>query len=98
VKSKDSQKIITLTLSKMKKEQDKKITLHMQGVDLANYQNGFYDALIDTVIYIIGGDDKILRDYIEWWLLESGKSIVLNGINICVKDADSFSRFLFTLE
>jgi hypothetical protein len=98
VKSKDSQKIITLTLSKMKKEQEKKITLHMQGVDLANYQNGFYDALIDTIIYIIGGNDKILREYIEWWLLENGKAIVVNGVNVCVKDSRSFSDFLFSLE
>ena len=94
----DNKKIIALTLSKMKKEQEKKSMIYSEGVDLTNYQNGFYEAVMDTVVYIIGKNEKVVREYIEWWLFENGKVIVVNGVSICIKDAKSFSDFIFSLE
>lgn len=90
--------VVALALSGMKKEQEKKTSLFEHGVDLANYQNGFYNVAIDMLVHLVGANKKVVREYIEWWLLENGQEVLVDDVNLCVKDASSFTDFLFTLE
>jgi hypothetical protein len=88
---------VTLALTGMKKEQIKKTIIHKFGVDLANYENGFYTVAANLLIHLIDAKENVVREYIEWWLFEKGNKINVDGAEICVKDAESFTNFLFTL-
>ena len=72
-------------LDRVKQEYNKRDSLYENGVDLSNYQNGLYDTTMDSIYYILVGDDianrEILKDYIEWWLFESVEKIIYRTNN-----------------
>jgi len=94
----ENKNAVTKALTSMQQEQKKKTVLHENGVDLANYQNGFYEASIELLVHLVGATPKVVREYIEWWLLEDGDEITIDSCEVSVKEVNDFTEFLFTLE
>lgn len=81
-------------LNRMKKEVDKRNYIREHGVDLANYENEFYNTTMDLLLEYLG--HKYKTD-IEWWLFEdTATEILINGETYNIKDArDFFNKVIF---
>lgn len=95
---KDKKNIVTSVLSKMKAEQEKRSVIYQHGVDLSNYENGFYESAMELLVCMFDGNSEVVREYIEWWLFEGGEEVFVGGGKISVKNADKFVGFLTDLE
>lgn len=68
---KETQTFCAEILAKMKTENDKRCEIYKHGVDLANYQNIYFECLMSCIVRLLKFDQNELKDMIEWWLFES---------------------------
>lgn len=72
--------ILAKCLVDIKNEHNKRDEIRKHGVDLANYENGYLDSLLNLINFHLNsyGDDK--DDEVNWWLFErTPKIIYLKG-------------------
>lgn len=62
--NKETFDMITSSLDTLKKELLKREDIYKYGVDLANYENLYYDVSMNLIVYLLGG----FKDEISWWL------------------------------
>jgi hypothetical protein len=82
-------------LSIMKEEHEKRNVLYEHGVDLTNYNDMYYNCLINVLIYNLGID---MKDSIEWWLYEDvDKIITIDGVEHDVSNPVNFLKLELSL-
>jgi len=85
--------LFTSILGKMKQEVEKRDVLYAHGVDLINYQNIYYDCLMDTFEF----EKKGIKDEVEWWLYDSvEKKYWVKEVEYDVSDPKDFLKFIFS--
>jgi len=86
-------RLITNILGRMKNEANKRSKIYKYGVDLANYENGYLESLIDLVSHIL--HDK--KEEIEWWLFEDvKKQYFIKDLIFDVEKPKDFVNFLLS--
>jgi hypothetical protein len=79
----------------MKEEHEKRNVLYEHGVDLTNYNDMYYNCLINVLIYNLGID---MKDPIEWWLYEDvDKTITIDGVEHDVSNPVNFLNLELSL-
>jgi hypothetical protein len=77
-------------LSIMKEEHEKRNVLYEHGVDLLNYNDMYYNCLMNVLVYNL---DMDMREPIEWWLYEDVEKVVeFNGVEYDVSNPVDFLK------
>ncbi len=97
------QKLIE-TLELLKQEVDKRNEIYKHGVDLSNYENICWKAVVDLVAYSlslmnkkVNYTEEELKEEVEWWLWERSKkevTIVKTKKVYNLESAKDFVNFL----
>jgi hypothetical protein len=87
-------------LARMDNEVQKRDEIYKHGVDLANYENEYFQCLMDSLIFIL--EDESFREDIEWYLFEKPRDneryYVIDGEKVSVEDPKTFLTINFNLK
>lgn len=91
----DEKKVIFCTqqLRIIEKEKNKRDIFYQHGIDLANYENEYFDSLINCLVFILG--DESWREDLDWWLFDAPKNnkvLYVDGKEYNLNDAENFIR------
>jgi hypothetical protein len=94
-------------LQKMQEENEKRKDIYKYGVDLANYENKYFEVAIDLLSAVFLNfskndfhNEKYIKDCIEWWLFEDVEKILIldNEKEVDVTKARDFVELYLELE